>query len=55
MEAIQSRIEEAKENLLPASNSHDYDLFVKGMIHGFSEVLELKFEKEQTNDEVQPE
>ena len=52
MEAIQSRINEAKDNLLPVNNSHEFDLFTKGMIHGFNEVLEIKFEKEQENDEV---
>ena len=42
MEAIKERIEEAKDNLLPGGNTHEYDLFLKGMIHGFSEVLEVK-------------
>lgn len=55
MDLVKDRIEEAKENLLPANNSREFDLFVKGMIHGFNEVLELKFEKETSEDEVQPE
>ena len=42
MEAILERVEEAKENLLPASNTHEFDVFVKGMIYGFYEILDIK-------------
>ena len=39
--------------MLPASNTHEFDVFVKGMIHGFYEILDIKPQVEIEEDEVQ--
>ena len=52
MEAVKQRIEEAKDNLLPATNTFEYDMFVKGMIQAYREVLDVKFSVELPDDEV---
>ena len=52
MDQIRRRIEDAKEQLLGPSNDRDFDQFVKGMIRGFNEVLEVQLEKD-SDDEVQ--
>ena len=41
LEAVAERIAEAKEQLTSASNTHEYDQFVKGMILAYKEVLEV--------------
>ena len=52
MDQIRRRIEDSKEQLLGPSNDRDFDQFVKGMIRGFNEVLEVQLEKD-SDDEVQ--
>ena len=53
MQAIKERIENAKNSLVVSTNDRDYDLFVKGMIQAFNEVLTIKFSDEQEDkDEV---
>ena len=52
MDQIRRRIEDAKEQLLGPSNDRDFDQFIKGMIRGFNEVLEVQLEKD-SDDEVQ--
>ena len=44
MEAIRERIEASKEMLLGANNDRDYDLFMKGMVRAFNEVLDIELE-----------
>ena len=41
---IRNRIEEAKNHLTPSTNTHEYDLFVKGMIHAYQEVVDVKLD-----------
>ena len=54
MQAVKARIEEAKDSLVTSTNEHEYDLFIKGMIQAFNEVLTIKFSDEkEVNDEVQ--
>ena len=56
MEQVRSRIEEAKDQLVGPSNDRDFDQFVKGMIRGFTEVLEVQLDlttEEEYEDEVQ--
>ena len=56
MEQVRSRIEEAKDQLVGPSNDRDFDQFVKGMIRGFTEVLEVQLDlttEEEWDDEVQ--
>ena len=55
MDQIRVRIEEAKEQLVGPSNDRDFDQFVKGMIRGFQEVLEVQLDtsEEDSEDEVQ--
>ena len=48
MQAIQARIEEAKNSLIVSTNEHEYDVFIKGMIQAFNEVVNMEF-----SDEVQ--
>lgn len=56
MEVIRERINDSKNALVVGTNDREYDLFVKGMIKAFNEVLEMKFsEGEQDEDEIQPE
>ena len=53
MQAIKERIENAKNSLVVSTNDRDYDLFVKGMIQAFNEVLTIKFSDEQEDkDEI---
>ena len=53
---IKERIAEALENLANASNERDYDVFMKGMVFAFREILEWTPETEEEYvDEVQPE
>ena len=55
MQAVGQRIEGAKEHLVPSTNSHEYDLFMKGVIHAYREVLDVKLEnllEETEQDEV---
>ena len=51
MDQIRRRIEDSKEQLLGPSNDRDFDQFVKGMIRGFNEVLEVQLERD-SDDEV---
>ena len=56
MEQVRNRIEEAKDQLVGPSNDRDFDQFVKGMIRGFTEVLEVQLDlttEEEWDDEVQ--
>ena len=55
MDQIRVRIEEAKEQLVGPSNDRDFDQFVKGMIRGFQEVLEVQLDtsEEDSEDEIQ--
>ena len=48
MQAVQARIEEAKNSLIVSTNEHEYDVFIKGMIQAFNEVVNMEF-----SDEVQ--
>ncbi len=41
---IKDRVEEAKDQLCGPTNDRDFDQFVKGMIRGFTEVLELQLD-----------
>lgn len=43
MQAVSQRIDEAKDSLVVSTNERDYDLFIKGMIQAFTEVLNMKF------------
>jgi hypothetical protein len=53
MEVIKERIQEAKDNLSVSTNDRDYDLFVKGMIRAYNELLSIQFsEGEKEPDEV---
>ena len=47
MQVVRDRIEEAKNSLITSTNERDYDLFIKGMIQAFNEVLTIKFSDEQ--------
>ena len=55
MDQIRDRIEESKEQLIGASNDRDFDQYVKGMIRGFMEVLEVRLEltTEEEDDEYE--
>lgn len=55
MDQIRARIEDAKEQLIGPSNDRDFDQFVKGMIRGFQEVLDVQLDVliEDSEDEVQ--
>ena len=54
MQVVKDRIEEAKNSLITSTNERDYDLFIKGMIQAFNEVLTIKFSDEQEDkNEVQ--
>lgn len=55
MEQIQVRINDAKDQLIGPSNDRDFDQFVKGMIRGFQEVLDVQLEtfEEDSEDEIQ--
>ena len=55
MNQIRVRIEEAKEQLVGPSNERDFDQFVKGMIRGFQEVLDVQLDVliEEEEDEIQ--
>lgn len=55
--SIQSRIEDCIETLTSKVNDRDYDTFIKGMIHGLREVLDIRFgedseDKEELKDEI---
>lgn len=52
MAKIRDRIEDSKDQLLGPSNDRDFDQFVKGMIRGFNEVLDVQLEEED-EDEIQ--
>ena len=57
MDQIRDRIEESKEQLIGASNDRDFDQYVKGMIRGFMEVLEVRLDlttEEEMRDEISP-
>lgn len=57
MDQIRARIEDAKDQLIGASNERDFDQYVKGMIRGFTEVLDVKLDlttEEEDEDEVPP-
>lgn len=51
MDQIRVRIEDAKDQLVGPSNDRDFDQFVKGMIRGFQEVLEVQLDTSQEEDE----
>lgn len=55
MSQIRSRVEEAKDQLIGPSNDRDFDQYVKGMIKGFTEVLEIQLDliTEEEIDEIQ--
>ena len=55
MDQIRVRIEDSKDQLLGPSNDRDFDQFVKGMVRGFQEVLDVQLEtfEEDSEDEVQ--
>ena len=54
-EVIRERVVEALENLAGANNERDYDLFMKGMVFAYREILEWAPEtEEEYKDEVQP-
>ncbi len=58
MEAIRNRIDEAKDNLISATNSREFDLWMKGFIHGMYELLDVKLAvslEEIDTDEVHTE
>ena len=55
MDQIKDRIEEAKDQLIGPSNERDFDQYVKGMIRGFQEVLDVQLDltiEEDSEDEV---
>ena len=55
MELIKERIEEAKDQLIGPSNDRDFDQYVKGMIKGYNELLEVQldiFTEEEDENEV---
>ena len=55
MELIKERIEEAKDQLVGPSNDRDFDQYVKGMIKGYNELLDVQldiFTEEDIEDEV---
>ena len=55
MDQIRNRIEETQEKLTGPSNDRDYDQVLKGMIWAFNEVLDVKLETEEENeDEISP-
>lgn len=54
MEQVRNRISESKD-ILSGDNDREFDVFVKGMIRAFSEVLEVDLEStkvETSTDEV---
>ena len=55
MDQVRDRIEEARDQLCGPSNDRDFDQFVKGMIRGFQEVLEVQLDtsEEESEDEIQ--
>ena len=54
-EVIRERVVEALENLAHANNERDYDLFMKGMVFAYREILDWTPEtEEEYKDEVQP-
>jgi CRISPR/Cas system type I-B associated protein Csh2 (Cas7 group RAMP superfamily) len=54
MQAVRNRIDEAKDSLVVSTNEREYDLFIKGMIQAFTEVLTMKFSDEQEDkNEIQ--
>ena len=42
--AVKERIKGATDNLLSWTNDHEYDLFMKGMIQAYNEILDVKLE-----------
>ena len=53
MQAINERIDNAKNSLVVSTNDREYDLFVKGMIQAFTEVLTMKFSDDvEDKDEI---
>ena len=50
-EVIQERVKDTLENLVPV-NDREYDVFMKGMVHAFREVLEWEpqLEEDQEDD-----
>lgn len=55
MDQIRVRIEESQEKLSGPSNNRDYDQVLKGMIWAFNEVLDVKLETEEENEnEISP-
>lgn len=44
MEVVKYRIEDTKEKLT-GLNDRDYDIYLKGMIRGFQEMLEVTIEE----------
>ena len=53
MQAVKERIDEAKNSLIVSTNDREYDLFVKGMIQAFTEVLTMKFSDDvEDKDEI---
>ena len=51
MAEVANRIEEGKDLLCSASNDRDFDQFVKGMIKAFSEILDIKLDTTEEEDE----
>ena len=55
LDAVKDRLQGAMNNLLPSTNSHEYDMFIKGMIHAYNEILDVKLEmilEEMAEDEI---
>ena len=53
--AVKERIKGAIDNLLPSTNSHEYDMFMKGMIQAYNEILDVKLDmilEEINEDEI---
>lgn len=54
-EVIRERIQDSLENLAHASNERDYDVFVKGMVFAYHEILDWTPEtEEEEDDDIQP-
>jgi hypothetical protein len=56
-EVMQERVMDALENLARATNERDYDVFMKGMVFAYREILDWTPEttEEETDGNIQPE
>ena len=43
-EAVENRLEDTKDELTARLNDRDADMFLKGMVQGYSEILEVEYE-----------